>query len=156
MADLGGREEMVFSIQDFGGYTTKTSGPPGVIVDRGEEYSPYRSRGFHIDSQGKLVGSRGWSQVCQLFGHTEMSQVHGMHYWRGGGVGSTVVLAGTFGIKHGRVARIDDNAADGYYYKWVDLTQIGPTWIAQPSADPGTNEGPAYLYGCFAEFRDRL
>lgn len=154
--DLGGRSESVFAIKEFGGYTTKASGQPGTIVDRGEEYSPYRSRGFHVDSFGKLVRARGWSQICQLFGHTEMSQVHGMHYWRGGGVGSTVILAGTFGLKHGRIGRIDDTSTDPWYYEWVPMTQIGPTWISQPSTDPGTNEGPAYLYGCFAEFRDRL
>ena len=154
--ELGGRSESVFSIQEFGCYTTKASGEPCILVDRGEEYSPYRSRGFHIDSYGKLVRACGWSHVCQLFGHTEMSQVHGMHYWRGGGAGSTVILAGTFGLKHGRVGRIDDLAADAWYYEWIAMTQVGPTWITQPSTDPGTNEGPAYLYGCFAEFCDRL
>lgn len=154
--DFGGRAESVFSIQEFGGYTTKASGEAGMLVDRGEEYSPYRSRGFYVDNFGKLVRARGWSHICQVFGHTEMSQIHGLHYWRGGGVGSTVILAGTFGLKHGRVARIDGLATDAWYYKWVVMTQIGPTWIDQPSTDPGTNEGSAYLYGSFAEFQDRL
>lgn len=161
--DLGVKSEHVFAINEFGGYSTKTSGQPGIIVDRGEEYSPYRSRGFYVDSYGKLVRARGWSQICQIFGHTEMSQIHGIHYWRGGGVGSTIILAGTFGLKHGRVARIDDTASDAWYYKFVDMTLIGPaggggsfSWMDQPSADPGTDEGPAYLYGCFAEFKDRL
>ena len=156
MADLGGKHEFVFNLQDFGGFTTKSSGVPGMIVDRGDEYTPFRSRGFYVDGYGKLVRMRGWSHLSQIFGHTEMSQIHGVHYWRGGGVGSTIILAGTFGLKHGRVARIDGNAADAWYYKWIAMTQIGPTWMVQPSTDQGTDEGPTYLYGCFAEFKDRL
>jgi hypothetical protein len=78
-----------------------------------------------------------------------------MHYWKGSKAGSTIIIAGSFGLKRGRITRVGSSITP-FYFKFEGMTQIGPSWTALPTTDPGTDEGPAYLYGCFAEFKDRL
>jgi len=144
-----GKVHNTFVIDDFKGFTAESWSPPGSIVDLGEWHTPVRARGFQIDSSGKVVKSGGYSVVTQLFGHTDLSQVHGMHYWRAGGSGSNLILAGTFGLLH--------SYQSGTPYQMLFREIEEPdTWISQPSADPGTNEGPGHLLGCFCEYRDRL
>jgi hypothetical protein len=152
MADFGKTHD-VFTIEDFLGFTDESWAPPGSIVDLGEWHTPVRARGFQIDSEGKIVKSHGYSVITQLFDHTDLSQVHGMHYWSAGGAGSTIILAGTFGL----VSTYQPTATPYQMRLHTILGPIAPNdWTAQPTADPGTNEGPGNLYGCFAEFKERL
>ena len=156
-----GETSQVFVLEDFLGYTDEASGPPGAIVDRGEGHTPYRSRGFQIDRTGTLVKSSGYSHVAQLFNEdaaVALSQYYGLHYWKAGGAGSTIVLTGSFGILRSR-SKKEAGANPPYMLRFEALTQNpSAEWadVASVETGAGNEDGSVYLFGNFAEYQDRL
>jgi hypothetical protein len=131
---------------------------PGGVSDPGAYYDPFRSRGFQIDREGKLVKSFGYSQVAQVFDDTGSlvpTQYHGIHYWSGSGGLSTLVLCGSFGTLRSHQYCVTPGTTP-YLLRFEALLMLGPPWNAQPSADPGADTGAAFLLGSFAEFGDNL
>lgn len=131
---------------------------PGGVSDPGAYYDPYRSRGFQIDREGKLVKSFGYSEFAQVFedtGSKDPTQFHGVYYWSGTGGLSTLVLCGSFGTLRSRQVCTTPGTTP-YLLRFEALSLLGPTWNAQPSADPGSDVGAAFLLGSFAEFGDNL
>lgn len=130
----------------------------GGVSDPGAYYDPYRSRGFQIDWEGKLVKSFGYSQVAQVFDDTGSlipTQYHGLHYWRGAGGLSTIILCGSFGALRSRQVCTTPGTTP-FLLRFEALSLLGPAWNTQPSADPGSDTGAAFLYGSYAEFGDNL
>lgn len=147
-----------FVIEDFKGFFQGITAPPGGVVDLGDVRGDYHSRSFQIDSDGKVRKSGLFSTIGTIFDEdasSEMSQTHGIHYWEGGGAGSTLVLAGTFGIKRSCSKSATPGTAP-YMLRFDSVAAGGPSWTAFPSTDPGTNAGPTHLFGNFAEYQDRL
>ena len=155
--DSGSATE-VLVMDEFPGYFPEGHCPVGGVTDRGDFHSPFRSRGFQIDSARKLCKSYGYSHVAQVFTDTATkgsTQVHGLHYWKGSGGRATIILGGSFGLLRSRQLS-DTPGTDPYMLRFDSLSQLGPAWTGFPSADPGSDTGASFLFGCFAEFGDSL
>lgn len=145
-------------ISDFLGFHQGMVCPFGGVTDLGDARGAYHSRGFRITSAGKVEKAGGFSQLGQAFATdstVEISQIHGMHYWKDTSGGSSIILAGTFGLVRS-ITKSDAPGTNPYMLRFDTLSQAGPAWTALPSSDPATDAGPGYLFGCFAEFEDRL
>jgi hypothetical protein len=141
------------TIDDFSGYVALHSGStPGDSIDIGAFFSAYRPAGFLMDSQNKPCAISGISLVAQLFNETTLNTIHGLHYWRSGSCGSSLILATSAGIYRSRTKRSGDSTTP-YYFKFDALTQSGPTAKGLPTVVLG---GVQDVFGCFAEYRDSL
>lgn len=146
-----------FTITDFLGYTAEFTGPPGVIADLGEFHTPMRSRGFQIGTDGSVEKSKGYSVIGQVFDTDYLYQCHGIHYWKGGGVGSTLLFAGQFGLKFS-ISKSESSGTHPYMLRFATTYLDGPyiAWPTDPSYSAVDGLGPYWLFGNFAEYQDRI